>query len=210
MVSLYHIKMYISELKSNKASDCVRWWPQMDAYGVYKEFGEVMKSTKYSKLPGIKRKYETDGETEVDLEHTEEQKEALIKNRMAVTALTMAFRDNEDQYCMNMVFNLKTADWPLDQTQDEYAPIDLIGDMEQQRELEAICMKRNANPKVLFSQITAIKNKYRGRTSALTEKNKLTNIILRAPEEYYAQTIHTARQLTNGGNLPREPTVKEL
>ena len=45
--------------------------------------------------------------------------------------------------------------------------------------------------------------------SVLTEKNKLTNIILRAPEEY-AQTSHTARQLTKGRDPPRELTVKEL
>ena len=59
---------------------------------------------------------------------------------------------------MNMVFNSKTAVWPSGQTweiiqelQYEYAPTDLMGDMEQQRELEAIYMKRDANPKVLFS-----------------------------------------------------------
>ena len=57
-----------------------------------------MKSTKYSKLPDVERKYEADGETEVDLKHTEEEKEALIKNRIVVTALTMAFQNNEDQY----------------------------------------------------------------------------------------------------------------
>ena len=85
----------------------------------------------------------------------------------------------------------------------------LMGDAEQQRELEAIYMKRNANPKMIFSQIIAIENKYRGRNSALTEKNKSTNIILRAPEEY-AQTIHTARQFTKGGDPPRGPTVKAL
>ena len=70
-------------------------------------------------------------------------------------------------------------------------------------------MKRNANPKELFSQITVMENKYRGRMSALIEKIKLTNIILRAPDEY-AQTIHTTRQLTNAEILPRKPTVKEL
>ena len=70
-------------------------------------------------------------------------------------------------------------------------------------------MKRTANPKILFLQITAIENKYRGRISALTENNKLTNIILRAPQEY-AKTIHTVRQLAKGGKPPREPTVKEL
>ena len=85
----------------------------MDAYGVYKVFGEVMKSTKYSKLPDVERKYKADGETKVDLKHLEEQKEALIKNRMTVTALTMAFRDNKNQYCMNMVFNSKMSMLPL-------------------------------------------------------------------------------------------------
>ena len=70
-------------------------------------------------------------------------------------------------------------------------------------------MKRTSNPKILFSQITAIENKYRGMISALVENNKMITIILRAPEEY-AQTIHTARQLTNGEDPPREPTIKEL
>ena len=97
----------------------------------------------------------------------------------------------------------------MQELQDEFAPADLMGDAEQQRELEAIYMKRNSKPKMLFSQITPIEDTYRGRTSVLTEKNKLTNIILRAPEEY-SQTIHTARQLTKGGDPPREPTVKEL
>ena len=45
--------------------------------------------------------------------------------------------------------------------------------------------------------------------SALTENNKLTTIILRAPKEY-AQTINTAIQLSKGGDPPREPTMKEL
>ena len=58
----------------------------MDAYGVYKAFGEVMRTTKYSKLPDVERKYESDGQTEADLEYTEEEKEALIKNRIAEKA----------------------------------------------------------------------------------------------------------------------------
>ena len=121
--------MYVPELNTNKASDYVRWWPHIDAYSVYKEFGEVMKTTKYSKLPDVEKKFESNGETEVDLKHTVEEKEALIKNRMAVTAFTMAFRICEDQYTMNMVLASKTTDWPSGQTweiiqelQDKYAP----------------------------------------------------------------------------------------
>ena len=70
-------------------------------------------------------------------------------------------------------------------------------------------MKRHTNPKILFSQITAIENKYRGLISALTENQKLTTIILRAPQDY-SQTIHSARQMAKGGDHPREPTLKEL
>ena len=46
-------------------------------------------------------------------------------------------------------------------------------------------------------------------TSALTKKNKLTDIILRASDKY-AQTIQTTRQLTKNEIPPREPAVKEL
>ena len=93
-----------------------------------------MAATKYSKLQNQEIKYEADGETEVDLKHTEEQKEALIKNRMIAAALTMAVRDNNDQYCMNMVLDSKTTDWPSSQTweiiqelQDKFAPTELMG-----------------------------------------------------------------------------------
>ena len=82
----------------------------MDAYGLYKDFSEIMKATKYSKLPSIEKQYESDGKTEVDLKHSEKQKEALIKNRMAVMAFTMAFRNCEDHYTMNMVIASKTPD----------------------------------------------------------------------------------------------------
>ena len=70
-------------------------------------------------------------------------------------------------------------------------------------------MNRNVNPKILLSQITAIENKYQGKTSTLIANNKLTNIILGAPDEY-DQTIYTSRQLATGGVPPRETTVNEL
>ena len=176
-----------------------------------------MKTTKYSNIPDVENQYESDGQTIADLEHTEGEKDALIKNQMAVTAFTMAFPNNEyQQYCMDMVLDSKTTEWPsrqawtiISELQEEYALTNLMRDAEQQRELESIQMKRNVNPKELFSQITTIENKYRGRNSALIEKNKLNNIILRAPDKY-AQTIHTAPQLIKAEIHPRELAVKEL
>ena len=183
---------------------------------VYKEFSEVMKTTKYANLPDQEKQLESDGVTEVDLKHSDTEKEALLKNRMAVTAFTVAFGSCQDFYTMNIVIASKTKDWPsgksweiVKELQEEYAPTDLMGDAEQQKELESIQMYRHANPKELFSQITAIENKYRGRASELSEKSKLTNVILRSPDEY-AQTIQTTRQLTKAESPPREPTIKEL
>ena len=72
VVSLYHVKMYIPQLKSNKATDYARWWPQMDAYGVYKEFEEVMKAKRYSKLPDEEKKFGSDRKIEVDLKHSDQ------------------------------------------------------------------------------------------------------------------------------------------
>ena len=137
----------------------------MDAYGVYKEFSEVMKTTKYANLPDQEKQLELDGVTEVDLKHSDTEKEALLKNRMAVTAFTVAFGSCQDFYTMNIVIASKTKDWPsgksweiIKELQEEYAPTDLMGDAEQQKELESIRMHRHANPKELFSQITAIEN----------------------------------------------------
>ena len=43
----------------------------MDSYGVYKEFGEVMKTTKYTNLADVEKKYKSNGQAEMDLKHTE-------------------------------------------------------------------------------------------------------------------------------------------
>ena len=117
VVSLYHVKMNVPLLKANSAKEYVKWIPQMDAYSVYKEFSEVMKATKYAKLPENEKEFEPDDdETEIDLKHTEDEEEALLKNRMAVTAFTMAFRECSDAYTMNMVIASKTKNWPSGQS----------------------------------------------------------------------------------------------
>ena len=180
MVKLYHVKMSVPLLKTNSAKEYVKWIPQMDAYSVYKEFSEVMKATKYAQLPDNEKEFKSDEETENYLKHTEEEKEALLKNQMAVTAFTMAFRECSDAHTMNMVIASKTKNWPSGQSRkivadllEEYVPTDLMGDAEQQKELEAISMRKYENPKMLFSQITSVESKYKGRASALTEKAKL-------------------------------------
>ena len=79
--------MSVPLLKTNSAKEYVKWISQMDAYSVYKEFSEVMKATKYAKLPDNEKEYESDEETEIDLKLTDVKDEALLKNWMAVTAI---------------------------------------------------------------------------------------------------------------------------
>ena len=96
-----------------------------------------MKVKKHSKLSDREVEYEFNGETEVDLKHSDKEKEMLIKNKMAMTAFTMAFWDNHDQYCVAMVLNSKTKEWPSGQTWEinqEFAPTEMLGEAEQQRE----------------------------------------------------------------------------
>ena len=78
MVSLYHVKMNVPLLKTNSAKEYVKWIPQMDAYSVYKEFSEVMKATKYAQLPDNEKEFESNEETEIDLKHSNEEKEASL------------------------------------------------------------------------------------------------------------------------------------
>ena len=52
--------MNVPMLKTNSATEYVRWIPQMDAYSVYKEFSEVMKATKYAKLPYNEKEFKSD------------------------------------------------------------------------------------------------------------------------------------------------------
>ena len=118
MVKLYHVKMNVPLLKTNSATEYVKWIPQMDAYSAYKEFSEVMKATKYAKLPDKEKDFkdDDDDDSEIDLKFSEDEEEALLKNRMAVTAFTMAFRECSDAYTMNMVIASKTKNWPSGQS----------------------------------------------------------------------------------------------
>ena len=64
-------------------------------------------------------------------------------------------------------------------------------EVEQKKDLANIRMKQpTESPTTLFLQIQRIENKYRGRVSALSERDKLTTIIQRAPAKYGMVIIH--------------------
>jgi hypothetical protein len=181
---------------------------------MHKEFAEVLTKEKYSSLPKQEKVFDSAGDP-AENSLRKEEAEALLMNRMGIAALTIAFKDNPEDDCLAMIMESKNKEWPSGECHvvvrellEEYAPDDVMGQVDQRRELEAIHMGKFDNPKTLFSQITTIENKYRGRCSALTDTEKLCTIVCRAPS-WYQQTIHTARtiQISKDG---KEPSLKDL
>ena len=72
-------------------------------------------------------------------------------------------------------------------------------------------MKTTEDPRTLFSQITAIDEKFRGRTSALTIEEKILSLIKKAPRAYITTILH-CRNLTKkmAQDEGAEPTMTEL
>jgi hypothetical protein len=80
-------------------------------------------------------------------------------------------------------------------------------EVEQKKDLANIRMKPTESPTTLFLQIQRIENKYRGRVSALSERDKLTTIIQRAPAKY-GMAIHMC--LRDAAKLGMDPSLKDL
>ncbi|VEU33926.1 unnamed protein product [Pseudo-nitzschia multistriata] len=222
VAKLSSIKMEVPLFKNNTVREFAKWWPLFQAYAVQKEFAEVIQQTKCKDLPEteLPRKIKPDGvEDDIDgtLEvHTDEQCKALLKNKMGIAAFTIAFARNVNEDCQAMVTDSKDDRyWPTGQCHmvvqellDEFAADDEMGMIRQRVELYSISMRKNDNPKTLFSQITSIEQKYKGRTTPLTVEDKRAAILMRAPKMYQAviQTERTTERKIHG----REPTLKAL
>eukprot|EP00536_Pseudo-nitzschia_multiseries_P017246 jgi/Psemu1/70134/estExt_Genemark1.C_14500006 len=87
---------------------------------------------------------------------------------------------------------------------DEYCTENVPGRVDRLLELNLISMRKNDNPKTLFSQITAIERKWRARgVSDLTELDKKVIVYCNAPRRY-AETLVTCRAVYG------DPSLKEL
>jgi len=215
MSSETDIKMYLPRFRKASRRKFATWWMDFEAYAVHKKFDNVLKETKFSELPKLEIKFDATTGEEVDQKLTEKQQEAIEMNRMGITAFHMAFQGSTDADCITMVMESKTTDWPSGECwkvvrdlNEEYAPPeDLMDWVEQKKDLANIRMKTNESPTTLFSQIKRIENKYRGRVSVLTERDKLTTIILKAPDEYRGAIHMCSRDAAKTGT---DPTLAEL
>ena len=116
MVNLRSVKMYCPKLRKHKSSEFAKWWPCFQAFATHKEFAEVLNVTKYANLPDDEIEFEADGVTIKAATRTDEEKEAVLKNRLGMAAFVVAFMDCEVEDCMTYIWKSKTTAWPYGQS----------------------------------------------------------------------------------------------
>ena len=89
---------------------------------------------------------------------------AGLRNDTTVAQLTMAF---QTAGLLDKVNQAKTTDWPdglatsiVTRLKRDYQPIDRISRIEMRRKMNEVSMKNDDDPKVIFEQISTIRNHY--------------------------------------------------
>ena len=141
-------------------------------------------------------------ETDADLPATQADLDALdpksnadkpgiragLRNDTAVAQLTMAFQtaglldkvnqakttDRSDGLATSIVARLKR----------DYQPIDRISRVKMRRKLNVVRMKNDDDPKVIFEQISTIRNHYAGSGVVVKDEDLMASVMEKAPEKY--------------------------
>jgi hypothetical protein len=110
---------------------------------------------------------------------------------------------------MGMIYNAKTADWPnelawmvVKALHRKYFPKDLMSKIEWRRALNAVSMKKEDDPAILFEQICAIENKYNTDNYKIPKEDRIATVLEKAPKEY--GTLLTVDQRSKGNNMNLE------
>ena len=163
---LRHLKSYTPAFR--KPTDWTTWWLQFQSYACQRQFGEVIKAYKIESLPQNEVDFNSKGEAvKADPAHTEEQKEALEANAKGVSELYVAFGDHVTQDPLRFIKLSKTRNWPtgrcwiiIQDLIEEFQPNLTTGKVELDQALDKMHLDKNENPKLLFSQLVAVLNRY--------------------------------------------------
>jgi tRNA U34 5-carboxymethylaminomethyl modifying GTPase MnmE/TrmE len=124
-------------------------------------------------------------------------------NSLLMAYLMNAFKKNSDT---KIVMNACNNHWPsgkavdvFDKLNQKYNPKDLQTDLELERKLQKISMKKGDDPDTLFEQIDDIATWYDTNTKKIEESKKLSVIISKAHEDY--QSILATTATTKGNAL---------
>jgi hypothetical protein len=84
----------------------------------------------------------------------------------------------------------------------KYFPKDLVSTIELRRALNAVTMKKEVDPAMLFEQISAIENKFNTVNYRIPKEDRIATVLEKAPREY--GTVLTVEQRSKGNNLTLE------
>ena len=160
------------------------FWPKFQAYAKLKGFAETIRSTLDPELPT------TEGVYDNDANKAKKQREAEMKNNLAIAAFTMAF---DSVALMNRISDAKSSKYPdglahsvVTGLLKKHRPTDRLSKMEALADLDAVTMEENDDPENMFNEIATIKQVY--KDSQMDDANYL-NHVLKVVSEDYKQVI---------------------
>lgn len=173
------------------------WWTKFRAYATAKGVVNALLS-KESDMPLTEAQA-------LDETVADEKKKikARERNSLAMAYLLSAFKAEAD---VSLAYETMTDDWPgglayqvVEKLMEIYQPKDNVTEVEVQRRLLEVKMKKKEDPKTLFEQVATIQNWYNSATKKLP-KDQLIAVVLRAAPEAYA-SILTSEQEKRGNTL---------
>jgi hypothetical protein len=174
------------------------WWTRFMAYAGVHGFIQALKIGGESDMPD-KEEMVLDATDDVDKKKIAAKK----RNAIAMAHLTMALTTEGS---MALVFEAMDENWPaglahkvVETMFQEYQPRDTMTRVELRTRLNKITMKRGDDPRVIFEQLSAVKNMYNTATSKIKEEDLIAVVIAAAPKDY--QGVLTNEQLRLGGQL---------
>eukprot|EP00591_Stephanopyxis_turris_P000610 CAMPEP_0195508876 /NCGR_PEP_ID=MMETSP0794_2-20130614/1972_1 /TAXON_ID=515487 /ORGANISM="Stephanopyxis turris, Strain CCMP 815" /LENGTH=163 /DNA_ID=CAMNT_0040635957 /DNA_START=67 /DNA_END=558 /DNA_ORIENTATION=+ len=144
---------------SGERKDFQIWWVRFCAYASVQGFRQSIGRVRDPDLPSSE-------DVTIDARSDQGKKQLRAKraNAVAMANLTMAFTT---EALIGMVYQAQTSLWSsgltyviVDALHKKYIPKDLVSKIELRRELNAVSMKKDDDPAVLFVAISGIENKY--------------------------------------------------
>jgi len=137
------------------------------------------------------------------------QKEALMKNNLAMSYLAFALTTEEG---LDFLEESKSAEFPGGEAhrvytalKDEYVPNDQMSKAQQLNELSVLKLKKNEDPKKLGKRVIRVVNSYRNKI----DEEQLVAVVVRAAGKTYANCIRQESRYIQRIES-RHATAKEL
>eukprot|EP00957_Ditylum_brightwellii_P174858 13313953-Ditylum_brightwellii.AAC.1 len=150
------------------------------AFGTVYGFEQSIKQERDPNLPATE-------DEEVNPSNTRALK-ALKLNAIATCNLTMDFTTKA---LMGLIYSAMLNDWPSGLTclvvvalHEKFAPKDLISKVELRREMNAITMKKEDDPSVLFEKISSLENQFNTATFQIAKEDTIATVLEKAMSKY--------------------------